>query len=460
MAAGDGKRLKSAIPKVLHEVSGKPLVVHVLAALAGIERAATVLVASPRVDEIRTTVASHVSEDITYVVQERPAGTADAARLALEALPAEIRTVLIVPGDTPLVTGATLASLLAAHRERGTALTLLTASVLDPTGYGRVVRGAGDRVEAVVEDRDADERQRALDEINAGVYVVELERLQAALPKVGAENAQTEYYLTDVVGLMAAEGDEVMAVATDAAETHGVNSRADLARVEAAFRQRTCERWMAEGVTIVDPATTYIDASVDIGDDAVIRPFTFLEGATSIGSGAEIGPHARVVDSSVAARASISYAVVRGSTVGEEASVGPFASLRPGTSLGARAHIGTFVETKAATIGDDSKANHLAYLGDAEIGSGVNVGAGTITCNWDGQDKHQTVIDDDAYIGSDTMLVAPVRVGKRAATGAGSVVRDDVPDDALAIGVPARIVEGKGDKMGKKPGRPDGNEGG
>ena len=441
-------------------VSGKPLLVHVLSALAELDAAATIVVASPRVDEISTAVAAHSDDDFTYVVQERPAGTADATRLALEALPAEINTVAIVPGDTPLITGETLSALVVAHREAGAALTFLTAKVLDPTGYGRVVRDAAGEVEAIVEDRDATEEQLSVDEINAGVYVVELDRLQAALPKVGAENAQTEYYLTDVIGLMVAEGDRVVAVTADAAEAHGVNSRADLARVEASFRQRVCERWMAEGATIVDPTTTYIDASVAIERDAVIRPFTFLEGSTTIGSGADIGPHARIVDSSIGKDASISYAVVRESTVGEAASVGPFASLRPGTTLGARARLGTFVEAKAASIGDDSKANHLAYLGDIEIGSGVNVGAGTITCNWDGQEKHQTIIEDEAYIGSDTMLVAPVRIGKRAATGAGAVVREDVPDDALAVGVPARIVEGKGDKMGRKLRRPPGNAGG
>ena len=449
LAAGDGKRLKSDIPKVLHVASGRPLIVHVLTALQAVDRAATVVVASPRVDEIRAGVAAHISDDVTYVVQDRPAGTADATRIALDALPSETATVLILPGDTPLVTPETLTALIGAHRDKGAALTMLTAKVPDPAGYGRVVRNAGDDVVAVVEHRDADDLQRAIDEINASIYVAELDRLQAVLPKIGAENAQTEYYLTDVVGLMVAEGDRVAAITADASEARGVNSRADLAKVEATFRNRNCERWMGEGVTILDPATTYIDASVTIERDAIIRPGTFLEGKTTIGSGADIGPHARIIDSNVAPGASVSFAVVRGSTIGAEASVGPFASLRPGTTMGARSRLGTFVESKASSIGEDSKANHLAYLGDAEIGSGVNVGAGTITCNWDGQEKHRTVIEDDAYIGSDTMLVAPVRIGKRAATGAGSVVREDVPDDALAVGVPAKILEGKGDKMAK-----------
>ncbi|HEV3473185.1 MAG TPA: sugar phosphate nucleotidyltransferase, partial [Actinomycetota bacterium] len=227
---------------MLHVASGKPLIVHVLTSLASIDRAATIVVASPRVDEVREGVAAHIDDAITYVVQDRPTGTADATRLAVESLPADVRTVLIAPGDTPLLTSETLSSLVAAHRDRRAALTLLTAKVLDPSGYGRIVRGAGDTIEAIVEERDADAQQRALDEINAGVYVIELDRLQAVLPKVGAENAQTEYYLTDVVALLVAEGDEVVAVATDAEEARGVNSRADLARVEASFRKRTCER--------------------------------------------------------------------------------------------------------------------------------------------------------------------------------------------------------------------------
>ncbi|MDQ4065742.1 MAG: bifunctional UDP-N-acetylglucosamine diphosphorylase/glucosamine-1-phosphate N-acetyltransferase GlmU, partial [Actinomycetota bacterium] len=228
----------------------------------------------------------------------------------------------------------------------------------------------------------------------------------------------------------------------------------------ALFRKRTIERWLDAGVSILDPATTYIDATVEIGADVVIRPFTFLEGATRIGDGADIGPNARIVDSEIGAGAQVSYAVVRSSVVGEAASVGPFASLRPGTRLGSAARVGTFVETKDTTLGPESKANHLAYLGDAQIGARVNVGAGTITCNWDGTEKHTTVIEDDAYIGSDTMLVAPVRIGERAATGAGSVVRDDVPEDGLAVGAPARVIEGKGDKMARKGRQSEADAGG
>nr|MBA3291117.1 bifunctional UDP-N-acetylglucosamine diphosphorylase/glucosamine-1-phosphate N-acetyltransferase GlmU [Actinomycetota bacterium] len=254
----------------------------------------------------------------------------------------------------------------------------------------------------------------------------------------------------DVVELFHNEGDVVAAYRTKEAAVQGVNSRSQLARVTAELRRRECERLMEGGVTIIDPATTYVDATATVAQDVVIHPFSFIEGATVIQRGAEIGPQARLVDSEVEEGARVSYAVVIESSLGPDSSVGPFASLRPGTRLERGAKLGTFVESKKTVLGAGSKANHLSYLGDTEIGEGVNVGAGTITTNWDGENKHRTVIEDDAYIGSDTMLVAPVRVGRRAATGAGAVVRDDVPDDALAVGVPARIIEGKGNRMKKR----------
>ena len=278
--------------------------------------------------------------------------------------------------------------------------------------------------------------------------------MSALLDKVDSENAQGEYYLTDVIGLLVSGDEGVVAHTATEEEIAGVNTRAHLAGVGEVARLRIAQKWMEGGVTIVDPATTFIDSTVEIAPDATILPFTFLEGTTTIGAGAEVGPQTRIVDSEIGERATVTFAVVKGSVVGAEASVGPFASLRPGTRLEKGSKIGTFVETKAMTLGEDSKANHLSYLGDARIGRGVNVGAGTITCNWDGQDKHETVIEDDAYISSDTMLVAPVHVGKRAATGAGAVVKGDVPDDALAVGAPARIIPGKGDKL-KRGGKPE-----
>lgn len=452
LAAGEGKRLRSSLPKVLHRVSGAPLVGHVIAAARtrGLER--TVVVVSKRKDEIAAALeeAGHLS--LEFVVQDPPKGTGDAARVAMDSLGDISGAVLLTPGDTPLITEASLGALFDLHEETGAGATLLTAELDDPTGYGRVIRGDDGLVEKIVEHRDATPEELAVNEINAGVYVFDADALRAALPLLSDDNAQGEYYVTDVIGLLREEGRTVAALVTDAVEVAGVNDRKQLSEAGEQLRRRTCEKWMAEGVTIVDPATTHIDSTVVIEPDATILPFTFLEGDTVIRTGATVGPQCRIVDSEIDSGADVTYAVVRGSRVGPEASVGPFASLRPGTVLERGAHLGTFVEAKKSVVGEGSKANHLAYLGDAIIGKNVNVGAGTITCNWDGVNKNETVIEDDAYISSDTMLVAPVRIGKRAATGAGSVVREDVPDDALAVGVPARIIPGKGNRIPDKEG--------
>jgi bifunctional UDP-N-acetylglucosamine pyrophosphorylase/glucosamine-1-phosphate N-acetyltransferase len=451
LAAGEGKRLLSDLPKVLHVAAGRPLLVHALAALEDLPLSDRVIVASTRRAEVEKVVSdSDLAGRISYVVQDPPRGTGDAVRVALDTLPASARTVLVTQGDSPAITSATLRAMLEDHLRDGAAATILTTHPPDPAGLGRVVRGPGGDVSKVVEERDATPDECAIGEVNAGFYVFDVASLREALGRLSNSNAQGEYYLTDVVGLLSANGGTVRAFKGDWHETAGVNTRSQLSEVGVLLRLRAALRWMEAGVTIVDPTSTFIDPSVTIGRDATIHPFTFLEGSTTIGEGAEIGPQAKIVDTSVGARATVSFSVVRESEIGDEAAVGPFASVRPGTRLARGAKLGTFVESKNTSLGEDSKANHLAYLGDAEIGTGVNVGAGTITCNWDGQKKHKTVIDDDAYIASDTMLVAPVRVGKRAATGAGSVVRDDVPDDALAVGVPARIIEGQGNKMGRK----------
>lgn len=455
LAAGDGKRLKSELPKVLHRVAGRSLLGHVLAALEPLELQQVVIVASQRKDEIASVVAGEgLASEPDFVIQETPRGTGDAVRIGLSALGEGITRVVVLAGDTPLISTETISTMLDRQDETSAAATMLTARVEDPTGYGRVVRDEAGQVERVVEQKDAGDDEKVIDEINTGTFAFDVNALSTVLPKLGSDNAQQEYYLTDSLSLLLAEGHPVSSIETTAHEAAGVNSRAQLAEVGEHLRRVATTRWMENGVTIVDPASTFIDATVTIEPDAIIQPFTFLEGMTTIGAGAEIGPQARIVDSEVKAGAVVTFAVVRGSSIGEEASVGPFASLRPGTRLDRGSRAGTFVETKKTTIGEGSKANHLAYLGDATIGKGVNVGAGTITCNWDGTQKHETVIDDDAYIGSDTMLVAPTHIGKRAATGAGAVVRGDVPDDALAVGVPARIIEGKGNKMDKGADKP------
>ena len=452
LAAGEGKRMKSELPKVLHEAAGRPVLAHVLAALHPLPLRRRIVVTSRRRAEIEAAMAqSGFSEGLTYVVQDPPAGTADAVRVALEAAGNERGVVLVVQGGTPLLETATLERLIEAHVRQSAAATLLTANMTHPSPYGRIVRRDDGGIDRIVEERDATEQERAVNEVNAGVYVFDVARLVSVIGKVDSDNAQREYYLPDVIGLLQSSGDRVIGVVAEKDQILGIKSRADLARAAGVLRKRTAERWMLEGVSIIDPGTTYIDASVSIGRDATILPFTFLEGDTTVGDRAEVGPQARVVNSAIGPGARVSFAVVVGSSVGADASVGPFASPRPGTTLESRARIGTFVETKETTVGEDSKANHLAYLGDAEIGRGVNVGAGSITCNWDGRQKHKTIIEDEAYISSDTMLVAPTHIGKRAATGAGAVVRGDVPDEALAVGVPARVIEGKGNRMSKKP---------
>jgi bifunctional UDP-N-acetylglucosamine pyrophosphorylase / glucosamine-1-phosphate N-acetyltransferase len=461
LAAGGGTRMKSGLPKVLHPAAGRPLLVHVLQSLQPLGFAAHCVVVSKRKELFEKVLGDSTLElPIEFAVQDPPRGTADAVATGLKQVAGRYSTVLVVQGDTPLIETGTLDALLHVHSENGAGATILTARISDPTGYGRVLKDERGDVARIVEDRDATYAERTVDEINAGVYAFDAQLLSDALSEIETNNAQGEYYLTDVIPAIRKRGKRAVAYRTHPQEVVGVNSRVQLARVAETLRRRACEIWMEEGVTIVDPSTTYIDSTVTIARDATIHPFSFLEGSTSVGEGAEIGPQVRVVDSTIESGATISFAVVRDSSIGIDASVGPFASLRPGTRLERGAQVGTFVETKKTTIGEDSKANHLAYLGDAEIGRGVNVGAGTITCNWDGRDKHQTVIEDEAYIGSDTMLVAPTRIGKRAATGAGSVVRGDVPDESLAVGVPARIIEGKGNKMSPRDGgeEPEGRE--
>lgn len=449
LAAGDGKRMRSRLPKVLQRVAGRPLLGHVLAAAAELRPERIVAVVSARRAEIEEGLGG-AARGVTFAVQDPPRGTADAARVGLEALGATGGEIVVLPGDTPLITGETLRALVEQHRSSGASATLLTARAADPAGYGRVLRDGNGGVAAIVEERDASAQQRRVDEINAGMYVFDAARLSALIGKVGSANDQDEYYLTDVIELLRAEGDAVAALVTAEDEVKGVNSRAQLAEAGALLRARICARLLDEGVTIVDPATTYIDVTATVEPDATILPFCFLEGATVVRRGAEVGPNTRLVDTEVGEGATITYSVARSSRLGPNSSAGPYASLRPGSELGEGARVGSFVETKNTRLGPHSKANHLAYLGDAEIGSNVNIGAGTITCNWDGRAKHRTVIGDDAYISSDTMLVAPVTVGRGAATGAGAVVRDDVPDGALAVGVPARIIEGKGNRIRPK----------
>ena len=445
LAAGEGKRFKSRLPKMLHDLMGRPLVAGALDAAFALKPARTVVVIGRGAEEVEAAVKQLTTRDVTFAVQRAQLGTADAARVADDALGDFMGEVLIVPGDTPLLTGATLKGLVARHRRTRAAATLLTAVYDDPSGYGRVIRDDAGHVSGIVEQKDASPQQRAITECNGGVYVFDRAALSSALTKVDRRNKQAEYYLTDVIGILFDKGERVEAVQAPAEETMGVNSRAQLAEAASLLRARINRAHAEAGVTIVDPASTYIEPGVKIGADSVIQPMTFLSGTTVVGVGAEVGPNVKAHDSRIGDGARVLFAVLDRARVGAAASVGPFAYLRPGATLKPRAKVGTYVEVKGSTIGEGSKVPHLSYVGDATIGKDVNVGAGTITVNYDSESKtkSKTVIGDDAKIGSDTMLVAPVRVGKGAVTGAGSVVTRDVPAETVVVGAPARKLRAR-----------------
>lgn len=431
LAAGQGTRMRSPLAKVLHAMAGRPMLDWVLASVAATGPARTVVVVGHEAEAVATTLPSGVEA----CLQDRRLGTGHAVSLALAGqAPLDPSTaVLVVPGDTPLVSGEALAGLLGRHRETGAAVTLLTARVADPTGYGRVVRGPGGAVESIVEDRDADEATRVVAEVNAGMYVFTAGLLIEDLAGLRPDNTQGEYYLTDVIRLHTRRGDRVEAVEAAEEEVAGVNTQAQLAAAEAVLRRRILERWMGEGVRVIDPGRVYLDHAVALAGGVTLYPGVHLEGATVVEAGAIVGPEVFAVDSRIGPGAHVWYSVLRRAEVGENAEVGPYASLRPGTVLRARAKAGTFVEMKNTEVGEGAKVPHLTYLGDAAVGERANVGAGTITCNYDGYEKHRTEIGAGAFIGSDTMLVAPVSVGEGAVTGAGSVITRDVAPGALAV---------------------------
>ena len=431
LAAGKGTRMRSERSKVLHRMAGRPLIDHVLDAARALQPASITIVVGHQADTVKAAVASDACR---FVVQEPQLGTGHALLQAEPALNGASGDVLLLSGDVPLLRAETMASLVEAHRRAGAAATVLTASIANPDGYGRIVRDKGS-IARIVEHRDATEAERAISEINSGVYVFALEPLFAALRKIGSSNAQGEYYLPDLAGLYRGQGLTVETMTLpDADEIRGVNSRAELAALSRDLRMKTCETLMASGVTIEDPATAYIDATVEVGPDTIIHPGVSLEGATRIGARCEIHSGSRLVNAVLADDVLVrNHCVIVDSTVDAKATIGPFAHVRPGSSIGPDAHVGNFVELKKTSMAAGAKANHLSYLGDATIGSRVNVGAGTITCNYDGKTKHQTVIEDEAFIGSDTQLVAPVRVGKGAYVAAGSSIVEDVPAGALAV---------------------------
>jgi bifunctional UDP-N-acetylglucosamine pyrophosphorylase/glucosamine-1-phosphate N-acetyltransferase len=437
LAAGQGTRMRSRIPKVLHPLAGRPMLDHVLASLAaaGIEH--PVVVIGFGAEQLEEALDARVPT----VRQDPQLGTADAVRCGLDRIPSGVRHVLVTMGDVPLLPPELFQQLLREQAEGEATIALLSAQLDQPTGYGRVLRGADGTARAVVEERDADDPTRALGEVNVGTYCFDAAWLRANVGNVPA-SATGEYYLTDLVELAAGGGRRVAVVTAPRGElTTGINDRVGLAAAERLLRARITEHHMRNGVTIVDPDTTFIDAGVEIGQDARIEPWTVLTGSTVVAQDAVIGPRAEVRDSRIGPRTRVWASVVDGSTVAEDVQIGPYSHIRPGCQIGPRCRIGNFAELKNTRLGAGTQQHHFSYLGDADVGERVNIGAGAITANFDGERKNTTVIGDDAFIGVDTMLRAPVTIGAGARTGAGAVVTRDVPPGQTVVGMPARSID-------------------
>jgi len=446
LAAGKGKRLKSVTPKVLHPICGRPALWHVLQAGLAAKPSKVIVVVGHGADDVKDEVASWTfTPKPVFVEQTKQLGTGHAVQVAERAV-GRVDDVLVMGGDYDPVTGDDVKRLIASHRRSTAAATIASTVLDDPGGYGRVVR-RGARLVEVVEDLDASPEIRAIREVSIVLFAFRRRELFAALPMLDRKNRQREYYLNRVIPAMLGAGQKVNAVTVDTGGAMGVNSRAGLAAVEGVLRERINARHMAAGVTLVDPSATYIDVDVEIGGDSVIYPNTFLERGSRIGERCGIGPSVAMSRSHVGDESVVRFSVLDGANVGRACEVGPFARLRDGAVLDDGAQVGNYVEVKASTLGRGAKAKHLTYLGNAEVGEGANVGAGTVTVNYDGYDKHTTVIGDGARIGSDTMLVAPVTVGRNANTGAGSVITKDIPDGALGVErSEQRTVEGYRDR--------------
>jgi bifunctional UDP-N-acetylglucosamine pyrophosphorylase / glucosamine-1-phosphate N-acetyltransferase len=446
LAAGEGTRMRSTTPKVLHPLCGRPMLLHVIDALCALPLERIVVVVGHGAERVTKTIQEQLATElpVEFVEQRSPRGTGEAVSVALSAsafddLDAE-DDLIVVPGDTPLLRAETLAALATEHRVSDAAATILTTRPANVDGYGRVIRDSKGRVDRIVEQVDATEEERAVDEINTSIYCFRRNLLAPALRRLSPENVQGEYYLTDAIEVLRRAGHAVHAVEADPAEVLGVNDRRQLATAESELRHRINARWMREGVTMVDPERTYVDGTVELEPDVRLLPGTMLEGRTVIGTGSVIGPDTRIVDSVVGAYTSIASSLVTESEIGDSCTVGPFANVRTGTRLAANVKVGAYVETKSADIGEGTKVPHLSYVGDADVGPGSNIGCGTITANYDGVNKLHTTIGAGVHTGSNSVLVAPVTVGDGATIAAGAVVTHDVPAGALAKGAPARFT--------------------
>ncbi|MFD2611551.1 bifunctional UDP-N-acetylglucosamine diphosphorylase/glucosamine-1-phosphate N-acetyltransferase GlmU [Paenibacillus gansuensis] len=430
LAAGQGKRMKSKLYKVLHPVCGKPMVGHVTDVLDQLNTDRKVVVVGHGAEAVQ----AYLGDRAEYALQEQQLGTGHAVLQAKPLIGGEEGITVVVCGDTPLVQQSTLERMIELHKERGAAATILTAEMARPQGYGRIIRAADGSVSKIVEQKDCSPEEDRVKEINTGTYCFDNRKLFEALSKVTNSNAQNEYYLTDVIGILKGEGEGIEAFCTeDEAEAIGVNDRLALSEAERMMRERILRAHMVNGVTLIDPANTYIESGVVIGSDTVIYPGSVLRGNTTIGSDCLIGPNADITDSKLADGVAVKYSVLAEAVIGKETTIGPYANLRPGSVTGEQVKIGDFVELKNATLGDYSKVSHLSYVGDAKVGRNVNIGCGAITVNYDGFNKALTEIEDDAFVGSNSNLIAPVKIGKGAYVVAGSTITHDVAADDLAI---------------------------
>jgi bifunctional UDP-N-acetylglucosamine pyrophosphorylase/glucosamine-1-phosphate N-acetyltransferase len=434
LAAGQGTRMKSEMPKVLHRIAGKPMVQYAIEAATSIGSRRPIVVIGHGAAQVQSTIG----DGTDTVLQEPQLGTGHALLQARARIDPACKTVLVLYGDTPFLSAATIQRLLDAHHAAQAVLSLITFTPDDPAMYGRIVRDAGRRVVDIVEYKEATPEQRAIREVNSGIFCYQTQWLLSHLDQLQPRAGHGEYYLTDLVSSAARENAITATCSCDEAEVLGINDRAQLAAAERLMREQINTRLMVSGVTLIDPATTYVEASVTIGPDTIIHPGSHLKGKTAIGRKCTIGPNTLIEDSQIGNRVEIVASLIEGATIEDGVDVGPFSHLRKGTYLSTGVHVGNFAEVKDSTLGPGTKQGHFSYLGNATIGANVNIGAGTITCNYDGQRKHPTTIGDNTFIGSDTLLVAPVNIGHDAKTGAGSVVTHDVQDNELVYGVPAK----------------------